>query len=88
MKKKQDVFNTISWLVPICEKITHHRFKKFVGCDNSYIRGNYKYANRHDFYYKCRICGEVYFNHKINEKDLAELKKWVDENKEKVERFW
>ena len=70
----------ISWLAPICEKTTHHRFRKFIGCDNSYIRGNYKYANRHDFYYKCKICGYFFFNNRPSVEELEYIKKWDKEH--------
>lgn len=64
----------ISWLAPICEKTTHHRYNRFLGCDEDFIKGGYKYQNRHDFYYKCKICGEVFFTHKIKPDDLQKLK--------------
>lgn len=79
-KKKKDLFDNISWLVPICEKITNHKHRIFLGCDEGFIKSGYKYQNRHDFYYKCKICGEVFFNHKINEQDLQKLKERENNN--------
>jgi len=74
-KNNKDPFDNIHcWLIPICEKLTHHKHCRFVGCDEDFIKGGYKYQNRHDFFYKCKICGDVFFTHKIRQDDLEKLK--------------
>lgn len=73
-KNKDDIFDSIEWLVPICERMTQHRNCVFIGCDEGFIKGGYKYQNRHDFYYKCKLCGLVFFTHKIGDEDLKKLK--------------
>ena len=71
----KDIFNYNRVLKPICEKLTDHKHRRLIGWKNGY-----KYANRHDFYYKCKICGYVFFNHKPTKKDLEFIKKWDKEH--------
>ena len=56
----KDIFSYNKFLKPICEKITNHKHKKLIAWDENFSTGNYKYANRHDFYYKCKICGYIF----------------------------
>ena len=64
------------WLKPICELITNHKYKRLIAWDKSFSDNNYKYANRHDFYYKCKICAYEFFNHKVSKKDLEYIKEY------------
>lgn len=76
-KKGKDIFKYNKLLKPICEKLTDHKHRELVGWDESFgTKDNYKYANRHDFYYKCKICGYLYFNHKPSLKDLEYIKEY------------
>ena len=76
----KDIFDYNRLLKPICERLTHHKYRKLTGWDESFSKNNYKYPNRHDFYYKCKICGYVFFNHKPTKEDLEYIKKWDKEN--------
>lgn len=76
----KNIFGYNHLLKPICEKLTNHRYRKLTGWEQSFSNGDYKYANRHDFYYKCRICGYFFFNHKPTKKELEYIKKWDKEN--------
>ena len=76
----KDIFNYNRVLKPICEKLTDHKHRRLIGWDESFSKNGYKYANRHDFYYKCKICGYVFFNHKPTKKDLEFIKKWDKEH--------
>ena len=79
MKKKKDVkdiFSYNSFLKPICELITNHKHRRLISWDASFSDGGYKYANRHDFYYKCKICGYVFFNHSPRKEDLEYIKEY------------
>ena len=68
------IFNYNSFLKPICEKLTNHKYARILGCDKSFVDGGFKYPNRHDFYYKCKICGYVYFHHKPTKEDIEWLR--------------
>ena len=84
MCKKKKIKNPWGYnvfLKPICELITNHRHCRLMAWDESFGKGGYKYANRHDFYYKCKICGYVFFNHKVREKDLQYIKKFEAEER-------
>ena len=70
----KNIFSYNRLLKPICEKITNHSHKRLIGWDESFSRNGYKYANRHEFYYKCKICGYIFFNHMATEKDLKFIK--------------
>ncbi len=70
----KDVFKTRTWLVPICKLLTKHKHRELIGCSEDFIERGYKYPNHSDFYYKCKICGWVFFNHNVSEKDLEKIK--------------
>ena len=72
--KRKNIFNYNRFLKPICGILTHHKHCTFIGCDNSFITNGYKYPNRYDFYYKCNICGYIFFTHNISKEDLEKLK--------------
>lgn len=74
--KKKDIFDYNSFLKPICELLTNHRHKEIIFFSDDFRRRGYKYPNRSDFYYKCKICGYVFFNNKINKEDLEKIKQW------------
>jgi hypothetical protein len=82
MKKNKDIFRYNRLLKPICEKITDHKHRKLVGWDASFSNGGYKYANRHDFYFKCKVCGYVYFNNTPRKEELEYIKEWDKNNKD------
>ena len=63
-------------LKPICEKITGHRHCRLLSCTQSFIDNGYKNPEQNDFYYKCKICGYLFFNHSISDKDIAKIKEW------------
>lgn len=73
-------FHTRWWLVPLCEKITNHKYNKLVFYTQRFVDDGFKYPNRNDFHYKCRICGYLFFNHKISPKNLEKIKKWWKDN--------
>ena len=79
MKRKLFSYNKL--IKPICEKITHHRNRKIISWDNSFSENNYKYPNRHNFYYKCKICGYVFFNNKPSIEEIEYIKNCDKENK-------
>ena len=86
MKKKTDnIWGYNKLLKPICEAFTHHKHRKFIGCTEDYINNGYKYPNRSDFYYKCKTCGWVFFNHHPRPEDIEEIKKWEDNNGQRTE---
>ena len=72
---KKSIFNYNEFLEPICKLLTNHKHCKYIGCTQDFIDRGYKYPNRSDFYYKCKICGYVFFNHKISKEDLEKLKR-------------
>lgn len=76
----KNVFGYNQWLEPICKKVTGHKHCKLVGCTRKFIDSGYKYPNRNDFYYKCKICGYVFFNHKVSKEDIEKIKEWEKEN--------
>lgn len=78
-------FKTRWWLKPICEKITNHKHKELIMWTDDFRRRGFKYPNRSDFHYKCKICGYVFFNHKVNEKDLEKIKKYYEEEEKRYE---
>ena len=71
---KEEIFSYNKFLKPICSLITKHNHRRLIGWDEGFEQGGYKYANRHDFYYKCKICGYVYFNHKPTKEELEFIK--------------
>ena len=80
-KRQKDIWKYNSFLKPICEALTDHKHKELIAWDSSFGEGGYRYANRHDFYYKCKICGYVFFNHKVSAKDLAFIMKFEAEER-------
>ena len=73
----KNIFKYNHLLKPICQLITNHKHKKLIGWDSGFSKNDYKYPNRHDFYYKCKICGYVFFNNKKpNEKDMEFIKEY------------
>lgn len=83
-KKEKDIFEYNRLLKPICKLFTNHTKKrKLISWDASFNKDSgYKYANRHDFYYKCKYCGWVYFNNKPTEEDIEYIKKYDEEHEE------
>ena len=79
-KRNKDIFKYNRILKPICEKITNHKHKRLIGWTNSFSERGYKYANRADFHYKCKICGYIFFNHEVNERDLEFIKEYDRKN--------
>ena len=75
---KKDIFKYNRILKPICEKLTYHKYREIVGCTNNFVDRGYKYPNRSDFYYKCKICGYLYFNNHPTKKEIEKIKKWSD----------
>lgn len=82
MKRKKNPWDYNRFLKPICEVLTNHKHRKLFAWDASFSDGGYKYANRHDFYYKCDICGYVFFNNRVSPEDLEYIKKWDQEHDE------
>lgn len=76
----KDIFSHNPILKPICEKLTNHSYRRIISCTNDFVERNFKYPNRSDFYYKCKICGYVYFNHSPRKEEIEFLKNWVKEN--------
>ena len=84
-KKYRDPFEYNRFLEPICRIITHHRPHRLIAWDESFRKGGCKYPNRHDLYYKCKICGYVFFNHHVSEKDLQYIKEFEEERLGKLD---
>lgn len=61
-------------LKPICEKLTKHKYRKLIFWDKTFSDNGCKYPNRYNFYYKCKICGYTFFNHKISKENLEKNK--------------
>ena len=75
-KKRENVWKYNRFLKPICEAFTDHKHCKLIAWDSSFGEGGYRYANRHDFYYKCKICGWTFFNHHVSPEDLEYIKRF------------
>lgn len=80
-RKKKDIFDYNALLKPFCKFFTNHKHRRLISWDSSFSEGGYKYANRHDFYYKCKICGYVFFNHHVSKEDLEYIKNYDRNNK-------
>ena len=78
-RKKKDIFDYNALLKPFCGFFTHHKHRRLISWDASFSEGGYKYANRHDFYYKCKCCGYVFFNHYVSKEDLEYIKNYDKE---------
>ena len=76
----RDIFSHNRLLKPICERITNHKYRRLISWTKSFSKNGYKYANRNDFYFKCKVCGYVYFNHRPTAKEIEFIKKWDKEN--------
>ena len=77
----KDIFDYNRFLKPICRVLTNHRHRKLIGWQESFsVNKNPKY---YDFYYKCKICGYVYFNNKPSADDLEHIKEYDKEEKVK-----
>lgn len=70
----KDVFKYHKCLKPICQLITKHKYRKLIGWGENFEENGYVHPEEHDFYYKCKICGWVFFNHNISDKDLEKIK--------------
>ena len=72
--KKLDLFEVRWWLKPLCGLVTNHKHKRLIFYSDNFRQRGFKYPNRADFHYKCKICGYVFFNHHINKEDLEMIK--------------
>ena len=72
----KDIFSYNRILKPICEKLTNHKHKKLIAWTEDFEKRNFKYPNRSDFHYKCKICGYVFFNHKVSKEDIEYIKNY------------
>lgn len=81
MKRNKDIFNYNRLLKPICDKLTGHSHRRLIGWDDSFSKCGYKHHERHDFYYKCKICGYTYFNNRPKKEDLEYIKEYDKNNK-------
>ena len=72
----KDIFNYNRLLKPICERLTHHKHRELISWTDDFVKRGFKYPNRSDFYYKCKICGWTFFNHKVSKEDLEYIKNW------------
>ena len=82
-RKEKSEFDYNRFLKPICEVLTDHKHRKLIAWDEPFSDGGCKYPNRHDFYYKCKVCGYVFFNHKPRKEDLKFIKEYCKKEKEK-----
>lgn len=55
----------------ICEKLTGHRFRRLYAWDADFNGSN---IEKHDFFYKCKICRLIYFNNCPTKKELDIIK--------------
>lgn len=80
---KKNIFNYNRLLKPICEHFLHHRFSRLIGWSGDFNERGFKYPNHSDFYYKCKVCGYVYFNNHPSKEDIKFIKNWKgnEENK-------
>lgn len=74
------IFHYNRLISKICDLITHHKNRELVSWDKSFSDSGYKYPNRHDFYYKCRTCGYLFFNNTISKEDLNYIKQYDKEH--------
>lgn len=74
------LFHTRWWLKPICGKLTNHKYNKFVMWSEDFYKRGFKYPNRSDFHYKCKICGHLFFNHHLSKENLEKIKNYYKEN--------
>ena len=72
----KDIFNYNRLLKPICERLTNHKHCRLIAWTDDFAKRDFKYPNRSDFYYKCKICGWTFFNHKVSKEDLEYIKNW------------
>ena len=77
----KDIFSYNRFISSVCKKLTKHKHRKLILWDESFSRNNYRHPNKHDFYYKCKICGYVFFNNKPSVEELEYIKEF-DKNKE------
>lgn len=63
------------WYAPICKKLTNHKYNKLVLWSEDFVKRGFKYPNRSEFYYKCKICGYLFWNNHISKDDLEKIKK-------------
>lgn len=72
---KKNIFDYNRVLKPICEFFLHHKYNRLIGWSADFNKRNFKYPNRSDFYYKCKVCGYVFFNHSPSDEDIEFIKK-------------
>ena len=75
----KDIFKYNRLLKPICQKLTDHKHRRLISWSAAFEENGFKYANRYDFYYKCNVCGYVFFNHKVSKEDLEYIKNYKGE---------
>ena len=75
----KDIFDYNRVLKPICRLITNHRHRKIISCTEDFIRRGYRAPHRSDFYYKCKVCGWVFFNNCPTEEEIKQIKEWEKE---------
>lgn len=70
----KDLFHYSSFLKPICEHLTHHKYNKLILWQKSFGDFGYQNSEKHDFYYKCIICGYVFLNNHPSKEDIKYIK--------------
>ena len=70
----KDLFHYSSFFKPICEHFTNHKYNKLILWQKSFGDFGYKNPNKHDFYYKCIICGYVFFHNHPSKEDIEYIK--------------
>jgi hypothetical protein len=78
----KNIFSYNRFISPICKKLTHHKHRRLISWDKSFSNNNYRHPNKHDFYYKCKICGYVFFNNKPSVEELNYIKEYDKKHKE------
>ena len=72
---KKNIFEYNRVLKPICGVLTKHNCRKVIGWNENFLNKYYETIDEADVYYKCKICGYVYFNHTPTKKELEFIKK-------------
>ena len=70
----KDLFHYSSFLKPICEHFTKHKYNNLILWQSSFEKEGYKHPEKHDFYYKCIICGYVFLNNHPSKEDIKYIK--------------
>lgn len=75
-KEDSNIFKYNKVLKPICGLFTKHNRRRILGWSDNI---DYNNLSKSDYYYKCKVCGYVYFNNNPSKEDIEFIRSYEDD---------